>query len=206
MDDLGAVRFPQDFSCKNFHTRILLRSLAKNCIPCKTFCSINNKSCKNKRKVLCALHKSNSLLKSVFFFASAPSYASLNASNVTFRKMSGMYDKVVGVISKEPGDREDREVKELLPWFCKKSDLFAEIKPGVNVRLIDLDCRPRKNLEQDKRDPDGDVFGKDFFWVYWLWPMVIEVLSDASCGRQESLLRSRSGLKQMVCAPQCTLP
>ncbi len=35
----------------------VLLSLAKNCIPCKTFCSINNKSCKNKRKVLRALQK-----------------------------------------------------------------------------------------------------------------------------------------------------
>ena len=39
----------------------VLPNPAKKSVPCKTFCSINNKSCKNKRIVLCALWKSNGL-------------------------------------------------------------------------------------------------------------------------------------------------
>ena len=45
----------------------VLPSLAKNSIPCKIFCSINNKSCKNFRKVLRALQKSNGLKNSHWF-------------------------------------------------------------------------------------------------------------------------------------------
>ena len=44
--------------------------------------------------------------------------------------MAGIYEKVVGVITKPPEERREREVKELLPWFCKKSELFASLKPG----------------------------------------------------------------------------
>ena len=62
---MGAVRFSQDFSCKNFHARQLLRSLAKNPITCKTFCSINTRHHKNVCFILHALCKSNGLYISV---------------------------------------------------------------------------------------------------------------------------------------------
>ena len=61
--DEEAVPFSQDFSCKNFHARQLLRCLAKSCqsIPYKTFCSINTRCHKNFKQILHGLCKSNGL-------------------------------------------------------------------------------------------------------------------------------------------------
>ncbi len=47
--------------------------------------------------------------------------------------MASMYEKVVAVISKVPSIRTEGEVEGLLPWFIKKSELFASLKPGKSV-------------------------------------------------------------------------
>ncbi len=44
--------------------------------------------------------------------------------------MSSFYEQVVAVVSKCPDDRQEGEVKNLLPWFSKKSELFASLKQG----------------------------------------------------------------------------
>ena len=53
--------------------------------------------------------------------------------------MTSTYDRVVAVVSKPPDDRTESEADVLMPWFRKKSDLFANLKPGmynVNIKII----------------------------------------------------------------------
>ena len=40
------------------------------------------------------------------------------------------YDKVVGVITKEPCERSDAEILQIKSWFQKKSDLFNQLNDG----------------------------------------------------------------------------
>ncbi len=55
--------FHKFFSCKNMQRNSwdVLPSLAKNSIPCKTFCSINKRCHKNFKQILHGLCKSNGL-------------------------------------------------------------------------------------------------------------------------------------------------
>ena len=48
--------------------------------------------------------------------------------------MTSTYERVVAVVSKPPGDRTENEADGLLPWFRKKSDLFANLKSGKLLR------------------------------------------------------------------------
>ena len=50
-------------------------------------------------------------------------------------KMTSTYDRVVAVVSKPPSDRTESEADVLMPWFRKKSDLFANLKPGMLISI-----------------------------------------------------------------------
>ena len=43
------------------------------------------------------------------------------------------YEQVIKVISKDPEDRGEFEVKNLLLWFRKKSKLFNDLKAGMSM-------------------------------------------------------------------------
>ena len=44
--------------------------------------------------------------------------------------MPTIYDKVVGLISRDSEERTMFECQELVSWFRKKSKLFKDVKPG----------------------------------------------------------------------------
>lgn len=41
------------------------------------------------------------------------------------------YDKVLGVLAKEPNDRSDSDICQIKSWFQKKSDLFNQLNDGM---------------------------------------------------------------------------
>lgn len=45
-------------------------------------------------------------------------------------KMALLYEKVVSTVSKDPDERTDAEIEQILPWFRKKSELFKSQKAG----------------------------------------------------------------------------
>ncbi|KAI0226630.1 hypothetical protein LSAT2_022919 [Lamellibrachia satsuma] len=49
---------------------------------------------------------------------------------------TSMYDKIMKVITNPPESRRDKEIKELLPWFIKKSELFRTLKKDVITDII----------------------------------------------------------------------
>jgi len=50
--------------------------------------------------------------------------------------MALTYERVIRVISQSPDKRKDFEVNNLLPWFRKKSDLFRNLKTGMNKTVV----------------------------------------------------------------------
>ena len=41
------------------------------------------------------------------------------------------YDRVVNLLTKEPRDRGETEIEQILSWFRKKSELFKPLKNGI---------------------------------------------------------------------------
>lgn len=54
--------------------------------------------------------------------------------------MALLYDKVVSVVSKQPEERTDTEIEQILPWFRKKSELFNSQKSEI-VKDILKNCQ-----------------------------------------------------------------
>ncbi|XP_063400469.1 uncharacterized protein LOC134685037 isoform X1 [Mytilus trossulus] len=70
------------------------------------------------------------------------------------------YDKVVGVITKEPCERSDAEIIQIKSWFQKKSDLFNQLNDEIIHDLI-KNCE-FMTVERDfvviKQGEKGDCF------------------------------------------------
>ncbi|XP_052066691.1 uncharacterized protein LOC127706236 isoform X3 [Mytilus californianus] len=70
------------------------------------------------------------------------------------------YDKVVGVITKEPCERSDTEICQIKSWFQKKSDLFNQLNDEIIHDLI-KNCE-FMTVERDfvviKQGEKGDCF------------------------------------------------
>ena len=44
--------------------------------------------------------------------------------------------KAIAVLAQPPVLRRDFDIKHFLPWFRKKSDLFAKLKPGESLLAL----------------------------------------------------------------------
>ena len=50
--------------------------------------------------------------------------------------MASVYENAVRVISKPPEERKVDEIRPLIFWFRKKSDIFRELTPGKLIIII----------------------------------------------------------------------
>ncbi|XP_063399051.1 uncharacterized protein LOC134683669 [Mytilus trossulus] len=70
------------------------------------------------------------------------------------------YDKVLGVLAKEPNERSDSDIYQIKSWFQKKSDLFNQLNDEIILDLI-KNCE-FVTVERDhliiKQGDKGDCF------------------------------------------------
>ena len=63
-------------------------------------------------------------------------YGELMDTNMTYKRpetsprMAPMFERVVKVISKPPTQRTNMEIKMLIPWLRKRSNILANVENG----------------------------------------------------------------------------